>query len=326
MYFIVLIVFSISSQIIYALPSKIEFKSDTKTNEVCKSGNGYMSLSDETKILTKFKNENGQNVIIAKVNDEKGLDEIFTFTCHKNHENNKTKIIFESEEPSDISEEASPIRRRLRNIDLYVNEIATNTEPYSVKCEDVCEVIFIVVEFDADVLCDDENNVKNWNCGIDQLEYELEPAVLRKSNYYDESIERSYQIKNPFNEEPSFYSCHVIDRNNSYIGLNSCVYVLEQLNFAAVFAPYKILVKIVENGKESYMTKLFYPKTPPKSDIPVISDEIKLFCIFLLSITIFLTIGFLCFYLRKKCGDKKGFRKLVCSNSIADDLDKLVPI
>jgi len=261
---IILIVFSISTQIIYALPSTIEFKSNTKTNEVCKSGNGYMSLSDETKILTKFKNENGQNVIIADANDEKGLNEIFTFTCQKNHENNKTKIIFESDKSTDVLGKVSPVTRKLKTYDMSINEIATNTEPYSVKCEDVCEVIFIVVDFNADVLCDDENNVKNWNCGIDRLEYELKPAFFRTSNYNEEPIERSYQIKNPFNEEPSFYSCNVIDTNNSYIGLNSCAYVLEQLNFDPEFAPYKILVKMVENGKESYMTKIFYLKTPLK--------------------------------------------------------------
>ena len=53
-----------------------------------------------------------------------------------------TKIIFESENPSDITGKESPVKRKLKNHDLNINDIATNTKLYSAKCEAVCEVKF----------------------------------------------------------------------------------------------------------------------------------------------------------------------------------------
>lgn len=317
MHLLFLVIIGIFTSVSDALPN-IEFKSNFTLQEICKSDNGYMTLSDQTKILAKFKNENGLNVIIVDENNEKGLNEEFTFTCHRYNEKNQTKIIFKSEESNDILGTESPSSRKLRNYDLTINDIATSTEPFSVKCEAVCEVTFIVVDFEADSLCD-ENDFWNWNCGIDRLKLELAPIVFLMSNNHEESLMRKYQIKNPFNEQPSFYDCYDIDRNDSYLGIKSCVYVLEQLDFDPNFSPYKILIKMVENGEVSYITKLYYPSIIEKAEIPI---WVKFLCVIFL-LFIMLITGCLCYYVKNRTKDKSGFKKLVRTISITEDLNTI---
>lgn len=74
--------------------------------------------------------------------------------------------------------QASTARRVLSIVDFTFNDFGTNTLPYSIKCADVCEVMLIVVEFDATVLCDKKRS-KHWNCGLDHLKEELMPYFPR---------------------------------------------------------------------------------------------------------------------------------------------------
>ena len=54
------------------------------TTTLCTGKNGYMTIGEETKILSINKNENGQNGIIVKSSPDKGFQEKFKFACHKN--------------------------------------------------------------------------------------------------------------------------------------------------------------------------------------------------------------------------------------------------
>jgi len=90
-----------------------------------------------------------------------GLNEEFDFACHKNNEITAKHI--------------------LKTVDLPWNDLGTNTLPHSVSCKDICEVDIILIGFDATILCDDTQNTKNWECGLDQLDKELAPPNLRSS-------------------------------------------------------------------------------------------------------------------------------------------------
>ena len=92
-------------------------------NELCRNGNGYLSMLNQTKIISNFTNENGNITILVDQDSE------FNFTCHNNKNINNTKILFGSE----------------------------NTKPFLVKCDGVCQVnIFKVVLLGAGSVC--ENN------------------------------------------------------------------------------------------------------------------------------------------------------------------------
>ena len=54
------------------------------TTTLCTGKNGYMTIGEETKILSINKNKNGQNGIIVKSSPDKGFQEKFKFACHKN--------------------------------------------------------------------------------------------------------------------------------------------------------------------------------------------------------------------------------------------------
>ena len=84
--------------LIYAMPSL--------ANELCRNGTGYLSMLNQTKIISNFTNENGNITILVDQDSE------FNFTCHNNNNSNKTKILFVSENP----------------------------DPFLVKCDGVCQV------------------------------------------------------------------------------------------------------------------------------------------------------------------------------------------
>ena len=169
--------------------------SDSSPNELCKSENGFMSLLDESKILSRSKNEKGNTTIFITPDHNKGLDETFTFICHKNENISDTKIIFESDINHESAHKSPAV---LDFIDLAINEFGTNTLPYSIKCKDVCEVIVIVIEFNATVLCD-EKEPKRWNCGLDQLDKQLTPYIAKSGAWSEdeENMTRIYEVQNP---------------------------------------------------------------------------------------------------------------------------------
>ena len=140
------------------------------SHELCKSENGYMTLSEKINILSRFKNENGTTTIFIDTNQDSRLNEELNFTCHKDN---------------DIA-----AKQVLKTVDLPWNDLVTNTLPHYVKCKDICEVVIILIEFDATILCDDIENEKNWECGLDKLDKELAPPNLRSSanilNYLDD--------------------------------------------------------------------------------------------------------------------------------------------
>ena len=101
------------------------------SHELCKSENGYMTLSKKSNILSRFKNENGTNTIFIDTNQDSSFNEEFNFTCHKNNE--------------------IAAKHVLKTADLPWNDLATNTIPHSVNCKDICEVTIILIGFDATV-------------------------------------------------------------------------------------------------------------------------------------------------------------------------------
>ena len=119
-------------------------------SELCRGGNGYMSMSNKTRIVSNFTNENGNNKILVDKDSE------FTYTCHNNQDAYNTKILFGSENPIDQPGNESPVSRVLKSSSLTENPMGTNTEPFSIKCEGVCQISFITVLFNAGSFC--ENN------------------------------------------------------------------------------------------------------------------------------------------------------------------------
>ena len=100
-------------------------------HELCKSENGSMTLYNETKVLAKFKNENGQITILVDENREKklkGINEKFSFTC-QNLEDNNRKNLFFGNKKANITKNGTMISGVLKNFDLDYNELGTNTEP-----------------------------------------------------------------------------------------------------------------------------------------------------------------------------------------------------
>ena len=91
---------------------------------------------------------------------------------------------------------------------MDINIITTNTQPIYVKCHKVCEIVFIIVEADASEFCN-RTESKDWNCGLDQLEAELQ---LSTRGPHIEEI-RTYGVRNPLGEKPPFYNCEVNDTN-----------------------------------------------------------------------------------------------------------------
>ena len=211
---------------------------DSLSHDLCKSYDGNLTLSEKTKILTRFKDENDTEIILIEANkDLKGsadLQEIFTFTCHSTRSPNVTKTTYDTQahEIKKVSVGQNPFH--LKTVELNMNSISTNTNPIYVKCEAVCEIVFIVVEVNLTSFCN-ETNVKAWNCGLDQLEEKLAPLSFRSGSR--ESLE-TYGIRNPIGEQPPFLQCKdVDDANYTYLGIESCYEVLNQLNLEKGWVP-----------------------------------------------------------------------------------------
>ena len=206
--------------------------SDSLPHELCKNTNGKLTLSEKTKILTKFKDDNVTETILIEVNQELSLQEIFTFTCQSTKSPKETEITNSTYEIAKVSVGKKPYH--LKNGDLSINGIGTNTKPILVKCEAVCEVVFIAVEVNLTSFCN-KSNVKDWNCGLDQLEEGLAPVYLRSSG---SGSSETYGIRNPMGEQPPFLKCEdVNDTNYTYLGIESCYDVLNQLNLEKGWVP-----------------------------------------------------------------------------------------
>ena len=229
---------------------------ESSANEICKNNNGSMMLSEETKILAKFKNLDGTNTILV---DE--AQEGYTFTCHKNKNTIDSKIVFI---PGVRGEQESPFSRVLEHSALSFNNRYTNTEPVVVKCVDVCSVTFIVVIFNATSICY-ENNSRSWDCGLDQLENEIS-SVDHHDMRNSEVLNRTYSIKNPISESPPFMKCDGNTKNISYLQLECCETILQKYYIDQEKSPIEILIKINETRTEEtetrfdafYMSKLYF--------------------------------------------------------------------
>ena len=97
--------------------------------------------------------------------------EEFNFTCHNYQDTKDAKILFGIENSNTL--EKFPATRVLQNFVLEPNDLGTNTKPYSVKCENVCQVNFIVNYFDVTSIYCNETNSENWNCGLKEMAKEL---------------------------------------------------------------------------------------------------------------------------------------------------------
>ena len=316
---------------------------DSNPHELCKSENGSMTLSDKTDILSKFKNENGTETIFINANQELSLDEKFLFTCHKINNENDTKISIGSENVNSVPGQPNLAVIEIPILDLSINDFGTNTEPIYVKCGDVCEVIFIVVEFDASFLCHNENDTKNWDCGLDKLDDELAPVGHRSSDGSDvvENIKRNFRIKNPTSEEPAFLSCDGNDKaNGSFFDIDFCLHELEKLQKKKIWypkeIPYHALIEVQNREKRSvlfYMKKKYWPAESPVPNESLINPVlISTVCI----LVILVLIGATVYSYKKrrkrmlqkiKSDDKKDFDVFISYSNLDKEFveDYLVP-
>ena len=106
-------------------------------NELCRNGTGYLSMLNQTKIISNFTNENGNITILVDQDSE------FNFTCHNNNNSNKTKILFVSENP----------------------------DPFLVKCDGVCQVNFFMVLLDSGSICN--NSSKRLDCQLKEVKRKI---------------------------------------------------------------------------------------------------------------------------------------------------------
>ena len=109
-------------------------------HKICKGNNGYMMLSEETRILTEFDDESGLKTLLVDAESEAWQNQEFNFSCYNIQNGSNAKVIFGSD--STVGQE-SPATRILKNSHLDFNTRFTNTVPISIKCESVCQVIFI---------------------------------------------------------------------------------------------------------------------------------------------------------------------------------------
>jgi len=167
------------------------------SHELCKTENGYMTLSEKSNILSSFKNENATNTIFIDLNRNSKSNEEFNFICHRHDE-----IV---------------AKHVLKTADLQWNDLFTNKLPHSVNCDDLCEVIVILVEFDATSLCNDRENVENWKCGLDLLDKELYPPIFRSGvkSYKDEDISKKFVIYSEPDLPPLFEFIQALIKNLS---------------------------------------------------------------------------------------------------------------
>ena len=205
-----------------------------------------------------LKGEYGHNTILVK---EKNLEEEFNFTCHNYGSTKNTNILFGIENSN--STEKFPATRVLKNSDLEANNVGTNTKPYPVQCKNVCQVNFIVIYFDTSTLCN-ETNSENWNCGIKEMEEELNFNFRAMPG---EKIVKTYSVYHP-NKLPPFTKCEENNTDSSFLGINSCIKVLNNFNFDPEISPVEIVIEMIYSTvKEeivmigrSFITKKYCPR------------------------------------------------------------------
>ena len=78
-----------------------------------------------------------------------------------------------------------------------------SANPYSVNCEDVCQVTFIVVILNATKYCN-KRKAMDWECGLEELtrnfSYKLNSIDMSSST-------RTYSIRNPVENQKIWLPC-----------------------------------------------------------------------------------------------------------------------
>ena len=166
----------------------------------------------------------------------------------------------------------------LRRSNLQMDLLNFSTNPYSVNCEDVCQVNFIAVILNATNYCN-ESNTMDWACGLEELKrnfsYRINSFDMRNSSIDMINSIRTYSIRNPVDNEHLWLNCKGYDARDSisFDGVNSCINELHSSNFISQPYVYSgaiiVIIKIKlkegsywsEDGriKEYYFTKLFWP-------------------------------------------------------------------
>ena len=136
--------------------------------------------------------------------------------------------------------------KTLRYSDLHDIDFSAN--PYSVNCEDVCQVTFIVVILNATKYCN-ESKVMYWECGLEELKRNFSDKL---NSIYNRISLRTYSIRNPFDNEKLWLNCNGSDTKDSFSGIKSCLNVLHSLNFNSQPAP--IVINIKMTSKEGSYT------------------------------------------------------------------------
>ena len=134
-------------------------------NELCRNGKGYLSMSNKTKIISNFRNENGNITVLVDQDSE------FNFTCHNNQNAKNAKILFGSENLSYQPENNSTVSRVLNSSELEQNSIGSNTKPFLVKCDGVCQVNFFMVLLDSGSICN--NSSKRLDCQLKEVKRKI---------------------------------------------------------------------------------------------------------------------------------------------------------
>ena len=91
-------------------------------------------------------NKRARCFIIILIKEQAQVEE-FNFTCHNYQDTKYAKILFGMENSNTIKNYSAT--RVLQSFVLEPNYLGTNTKPYPVKCENVCQVNLVVTYFDA---------------------------------------------------------------------------------------------------------------------------------------------------------------------------------
>merc|ERR1712079_303383 len=138
-----------------------------------------MTLSEDSDFVSISEDKNGKRTVFIKAKGNSSNHDNIQYTVYRSDNDYDYYYEYEMVDPDYKDENftfichgKSPAKEVVNLNELEINDLETNTEPYTVKCEDVCEINIIMILFDAsDELC--ENGPKFWDCGLDNLDERL---------------------------------------------------------------------------------------------------------------------------------------------------------
>ena len=139
------------------------------------------------------------------------------------------------------------------------NSIGSNTKPFSINCDGVCQIDFIVLS-NAGSFC--ENNSTDWNCTLDKIEEDISEIFdTRFIRIPMGPVIKTYKVI-----EPPNLNC---DSSKTLFGLSSC---FDELNLKE--PPIEVIIEIdVQNG--TYFEKIYIKEQywPPIINTTIVINQ-----------------------------------------------------